>query len=158
VIPAVVIRAEILEDIDGDGVVRMDLPVKVPVLGMWSAVDLSTGANLLFPTPGFEPRLVAIDDLLRNDGVGQLRKIEWPFSQIDLFVVRPGQGAWRSFASKESERDENHGLGSGSLRIDASDMIPIGDSTAGPGNFRHGDIVAIFDRREMEYGILEVGR
>jgi hypothetical protein len=159
VVPAVVIRAEILEDEDRDGIVQLDLPGKVPVMGMWSAVDLSTGANLLFPSPGFQPRRIAIGpELVRADEAGDLRKIEWPFGQMDVLVVRPGWGAWRQFAAKTSAQDENRSNGTISLRIDASDMTPIGDSAPGPGAMQPGDIVAIFDRHEMQYGILEVGR
>jgi hypothetical protein len=158
-VPAVVVRAEILTDKDRDGVVRLDLPTNIPAMGMWSAVELSSGRHLLFPSPGFEPRLVSVGaDLVRTDSAGDLRKIEWPFSQIDLLVVRPGTGAWRQFASKGSMGDENRSNGFVSLRIDAGNMTPIGNSLAGPGTFRSGDIVAIFDRRDVQYGILEVGK
>ncbi|MDP9193796.1 MAG: hypothetical protein M3P06_19045 [Acidobacteriota bacterium] len=159
IIPAIVVRAEILADTDGDGVVRFELDVPVPRFGMWAAADLTSGAHAAFPTPGFEPRLIAlVPDLLRNDNAGQLRKLEWPFGEIDLFVVRPGEGAWRFYASKASAVDENRDNGNRSLRIDIAEMIRIGDTAKGPRTFRNGDIVAIFDRREMQFGILEVGK
>jgi len=157
--PAIVVRAEILTDTDGDGVVRFDLPVPVPLQGIWTAVGLTSGVHRAFPTPGFEPRLIAlVPELLRNDNAGQLSKLEWPFSEIDLFVVRPGEGAWRRYAAKFSGSDENRDNGQRALRLDVSSMIRIGDSPEGPQRFRNGDIVAIFDRRQMQYGILEVGR
>ncbi len=155
--PATVVRAEILTDTDGDGVVRLTLAADVPPFGMWAAADLGSGAHLAFPTPGYEPRLVRLmPDLFRNDSAGQLRKIEWPFGEIDVFVARPGEGAWRSYASKTSALDENRANGIVSLRFDAANMIAIGDSPEGPSSFQEGDIVAIFDRREMQYGMIEV--
>lgn len=159
VTPATVIRAEILSDSDGDGVVRLDLPVRVPALGMWAAADLQSGAHTAFPTPGYSPRSIAlVPELLRNDNAGQLRKLEWPFGEIDVFLVRPREGAWRFYASKASGADENRSNGNRLLKVDLSSMVRISDSPEGPRNFRHGDIVAIFDRGEMQYGILEVGR
>src|SRR5688572_31038304 len=50
--PAIVVRAESLIDLDGDGTVRLDLPVPVPRQGMWAAVDLAIGTHAAFPTPG----------------------------------------------------------------------------------------------------------
>jgi hypothetical protein len=156
--PAIVVRAETLIDLDRDGIVRLDLPVAVPRHGMWAAVDLASGAHAAFPTPGYEPRLIQVDgDLLRNDNAGQLKKLEWPFAEIDVLVVRPGEGAWRFYASKASDVDENRGV-KNSLRVDLGSMTPFGNAPEGPGKFRKGDIVAIFDRGELQYGILEVGR
>lgn len=158
VTPAIVIRAESLVDLDRDGIVRLDLPVPVPRQGMWAAVDLASGTHMAFPTIGYEPRRVDVDDeLLRNDNAGQLKKLEWPFAELDILVVRPGEGAWRFYASKASDADENRGK-SHALRLDLGNMTPLGSFPVGPGKFRKGDIVAIFDRGEMQYGILEVGR
>ena len=156
--PAVVVRAETLIDLDRDGIVRLDLAVAVPRQGMWAAVDLASGAHAAFPTPGYEPRRIDVDqELLRHDNAGQLKKLEWPFGEIDILVARPGEGAWRFYASKASELDENRG-GNSAIRVDLRTMTVIGNSPEGPGKFRKGDIVAIFDRGEMQYGILEVGR
>jgi hypothetical protein len=158
VTPATVVRAEILTDTDGDGIVQLTLAVPVPRMGMWAVVDLKSGDSAAFPTPGYEPRLIAlVPDLLKNDNAGQLRKVDWPFSDIDMFVARPSVGAWRYYASKASLLDENRDDHNGSLRIDVANMTPIGSSPDAPHNFHKGDVVAVFDRREMQYGILEVG-
>lgn len=161
-IPAIVIRAEMLSDSDGDGTVTLQLPVAVPQYGMWAVVDLASGANQAFPTPGYSSpqRVELTPELVRRDSAGQLRKLEWPFGQIDVLVARPGgrmdQGAWKLFASKGSGLDENRGTGKRELRVDISAMTPIGDSPAGPGTLRDGDVVAIFDRHFVRYGIMEV--
>ena len=159
VTPATVVRAEILTDTNNDGVIQWTLSVPVPQLGMWAAVDLSSGGHAAFATPDYEPRLIAlVPALLKNDNAGQVRKLEWPFGEIDIFVARPGQGAWRLYASKSSLLDENRDNGNRLLRIDVANMIRIGDSPEGPVKFRKGDVVAIFDRGLMQYGILEVGQ
>lgn len=58
--PATVVRAEILKDTDGDGTVQLTLSVPVPRRGMWAVADLSSGASAAFPTPGYEPQLIAL--------------------------------------------------------------------------------------------------
>ncbi len=158
-VPAAVVRAEVLTDSDRDGVVRFDLTVPVPRFGMWAAADLESGAHTAFSTPEYQPRRIAlVPDLVRNDNAGQLRKLEWPLGELDLFLARPGEGAWRYYASKASGSDENRDNGNQALRIDIAGMIPIGATAEGPKKFRNGDIVAVFDRGEMQYGILEVGK
>jgi hypothetical protein len=94
-------------------------------------------------------------DAAKHDNTGQLKKIEWPVSEADLLVVRPGLGAWHLYASQASELDENKTNG-GPLRLDVENMQAIGDSPAPPKNLKKGDIVAIFNPRRMRYGVLEV--
>lgn len=158
VTPAIVVRAETLVDLDRDGIVSLEFPGAVPRLGMWAAVDLTSGIHAAFSSPLYEPRRIAVDDeLLRHDNAGQLKKLEWPFSELDVLVVRPGEGAWRFYASKSSAADENRGE-KHTLRVDLGNMTPIGNAPAGPGKFSKGDVIAIFDRLELQYGIMEVGR
>jgi hypothetical protein len=158
-IPTVVVRAEILSDSDRDGVVRLDLASAVPRRGMWSVADLESGANLAFSTPGYDPPRIDFADLLPRNNPGQDNKVEWAFGEIDLMVARPGRdgGAWRFYASKDSLFDENRNNGR-RLKLDLSHLTPIGDSPAVPAKFRNGDIVAVFDREGMQYGIMEVGK
>jgi hypothetical protein len=157
-VPTVVRRAEILRDTDGEGEVRLDVPGGVPRMALWAAIDMVNGAHAAFSSPETDARSVElVPDLVRSDNAGQLRKIEWPFAEIDLFIVRPGMGAWQLYASKASGLDENR-HNQNPLRLDVESTIPIADSPAAPRAIRSGDVIVIFDRRGMQYGILEVGR
>lgn len=157
-IPAVVVRSQMVVDDDGDGRVVFDLGAPVPALGMWAVVEYGQGGlRQLVASPGFSPRVVNLGrTLVRPDGSGQMRIIEFSFPEIDLFVVRRGVGAWYSYVSKASTLDENRGSGVAALRFDASTLIPIGNSPAGPSIFQRGDLVFLFDRRQFQFGMAEV--
>ena len=154
--PRTVRRMQVLTDDDHDGILRYDLQRAIPRMAMWAAVDLTSGAHIAAPSPGFEPVRVSVTpDLVKNDNAGQLKKLEWPFAEMDLLVVRPGSGAWHLYASKYSGLDEN-AANQNALRIDVERMIPIGDSPAPPKQFKKDDVIALFDPRWMQFGIVEV--
>jgi hypothetical protein len=151
-----IVVSTLLTDDDGDGRVLYDLGKPVPHQGMWVVVDVPSGRYVAAPTPGYEPvRLQLTPDVARNDNAGQLKKIEWPLSEIDVVVVRPGSGAWHLYASRGSELDENKDA-TGPLRLDLEAMHPIGDSPGAPKNLKKGDLVAVFHPRRMRFGVFEV--
>ena len=134
--PRTVRRMQVLTDDDHDGVVRYDLQRTIPRMAMWAAVDLTSGGRVAVPSPGFEPvRIPVTPDLVKNDNAGQLKKLEWPFAEMDLLLVRPGTGAWHLYASKYSGLDEN-AANRNPLRIDIERMSPIGDAPEAPKQFR----------------------
>ncbi|HEY0140962.1 MAG TPA: hypothetical protein VGF48_08700 [Thermoanaerobaculia bacterium] len=157
-IERVVRHVQIVEDADGDGVVRYELDRAVPARGMWAFVDLASGASAALPSPGYEPvRLDLAGGAVKHDNAGQLRKLEWPLSELALLLVRPGDGVWLLNTARHARLDEN-GSGDGPLRIDVAAMKPLGNSSAAPHNFKPGDIVVVMHPRWMEFGLEEVGK
>jgi hypothetical protein len=152
-------RAEVLTDASGTGVVRFDLGEPVPGIAIWAAIDLASGERVAMPTPGYEAATIlpVTPDLVKNDNAGQLKKLEWPAAELEAVLVRPGEGAWRLYASKYSGLDEN-AANQQPLRIDVKTMIPIGDSPVPPNNFRPRDVLLLIDPRWMQYAVVEVGR
>ena len=156
--PRSVRRVAVLTDDDGDGTVHHDLGQDVPLLGMWVVVDLTTGGFAAAPSPGYEPaRIVITPDVARHDNNGQLKKLEWPFAEMEMLLVRPGTGAWRLYAAKHSALDEN-AASDEPLRVDIDAFEPIGATASSPKNFRKGDVVALIDPRWMQFGVIEVGQ
>lgn len=150
--------AEVIADGDRDGTVRLEFASGVPAIGMWAVVDLSTGRHAAIPTPGYDPvRLDFTPQLLKKDNAGQLRKLQWPLAEMDVLLVRPGEGAWRIHAAKHSARDENRGK-QDVLRLDVEAMTAIGNSPPPPKHIKNGDVLAVMDPRWMQYGILEAGK
>lgn len=151
-------RAEILTDSSGSGQVVLTIPTGVPNRAIWGIVDLTTGRYVVQPTSGYEntPKEIT-DDILKNDNNGQLRKLEMPFSEVNVCWIRPGAGAWWGQAGKDSEIDENKGQPYG-IRLDIRHMLPVGNTSATPNNFRKGDILVFIDPRWMTYAFLEVGQ
>jgi hypothetical protein len=157
-VPRLVRRVEVLTDDDRDGVVHLELGKPVPHVAMWTFVDLSTGASAALPSPGYEPaRLDLTEQLLKQDNAGQLKKLDLPFAEIDMLLVRPGTGIWRLNTGKYSQVDESKHPEK-PMRLDVESMLPVGNSPSAPHNFKPGDVLAIIDPRWMQYGLLEVGK
>lgn len=149
-------RTEVLADDDRNGSVRINLPPD-SVAGIWAVVDLKTGRYAISPTPGYAPERISLSEWLKNDNAGQLRKLQWYLSEMDVLLVRPGDGAWQLYAAKDSGRDENRGV-RGPLRVDVASMTPVGFSGTAPHNFKPGDVLIVFHPTRLQYGALEVGK
>lgn len=149
---------EMVSDDDRDGAVRVEFPAGVPAQGIWAVVDMSSGAYAVVPTPGYDPPRIAFSsDLLKNDNAGQIRKVAWPLSEMELLVVRPGDGVWRLYAAKFGSFDDDR-QNPAALRIDVDKLLPVGNSPARIGHIRNGDLIVIIDPDWMRYGVVEVGK
>jgi hypothetical protein len=152
----IVRRVELLADTDRDGMVALVLDRDIPPKAIWAAVDLSTGAFVVRPSPGYENAPFSLtDEQLKKDNNGQLKKMELPVSEVQLLLARPGVGAWYLSGAKNSLYDESNGVETG-LRLDISRMIAVGSAPAAAVNFKKGDIIILVDPRWMRYASFEV--
>jgi len=152
-------RVELLSDDDQDGTVTLELHGGVPEQGIWAVADITTGSVAVQPTPGYEPhRLDFTSELLKHDNAGQIRKLEWPLSEMELLVIRRNEGVWRLQARRHGGRDENRFDPAAGLAVDTKHLQPIGKTVQQAPNLRTGDVVVIFNPDWMEYGVFEVGK
>jgi hypothetical protein len=153
-----IVRRLVEATADASGVARMELDQPVPLAAIWVAVDQTTGGSVAAPSPGFEATPVALSpSLARPDGAGQLKKVEWPFAEMELLLVRPGAGVWHLYAAKYSALDENR-LSEGALRLDLDRMQAFQGSSQSPATVKAGDVIVMIDPRWMQYGVLQVGK
>jgi len=145
-----------LNDDDRDGQVSFDRERVVPAVGIWIAVDLSSGERTVSGGPGFEPVALQLTDVAKQDNNGQLRKLSADLGEVEVLVVRPRMGAWQGYVAKSSKADESRG--NEALRWDLGALRSIGNSPAAPNNLKQGDIVAIVDPYMMRYFVTEVGK
>lgn len=149
-------HAELLSDSDGDGIVTLPFERDIPTMAAWVVVDVQSGRWVAQGSPGFEPRLLPLQGLVRNDNAGQLRKLTARLPEVEVLLVRPAEGAWVLHAAKRSRVDEG---GPGEpLRVDIEHARPVGASPRSAHTFRPGDVVAIIDPLKMAYLVTEVGR
>jgi hypothetical protein len=159
-VPAIPLKtrhAVVLHDIDHTGTVRFERDRSVPQIGIWIAVDLATGQWVASGSPGFDERKLPLQDFVKADAAGQLRKLSADVPQLDAVLVRPGAGAWMIYVAKTSGLDESARDG-GPLRVDVSGMLPLRGSPAPPAAFRLGDILVIIDPLTMRFAVVEVGK
>jgi hypothetical protein len=151
-------RAEIRSDDDRDGQVRLELGIPLPHRAIWGAVDLTSGAAVMIPSPGYDAlRATFGTEQLKNDSNGQLKKLEWAAAAMNVLVVRAGTGAWSLYARKHTSVDETARTNQ-PLRIDFDSFVAVGDSPRPPGSFKKGDVLLVIDPRRMVYTLLEVGK
>jgi hypothetical protein len=149
-------HTELLTDDDGDGVVTLSFARDIPTFAVWIAVDVQTGRWVAQGSPGYEPGVLALQDLVRADNAGQMRKVTAKLPEIELLIVRPGTGAWALGAAKRSSIDEG-GRGE-PLRLDISHAKALGGAAAPLHALRPGDIIAVIDPLKMAYVVTEVGK
>lgn len=155
----VVRRAVMLSDPAKSGTYTLDLGKPVPAAAIWIAVDLATGSYTAAGSPGyFAAQLAPKAGGLKNDNAGQLRQLELAASELEMLLVRPGEGAWRLHAAKAAKGDENAAELTKPLRIDLRSMQAVAGSAPPPPNFKNGDIVGLIDPQWMKYRVIEAGR
>ena len=100
---------------------------------------------------------MSLREIVKHDSRGQLRKLAAAVSEMEVLLVRPGEGAWRLYAARTSAFDESS-PDERQLRIDVDRMTPMGDTAGAVHTVRPRDIVALIDPVEMRYAVVEVGR
>lgn len=145
---------EVLADGDRDGIVRFSSAVTNK--SIWIAVDLDTGESVAGTGPGYPRREVTAGFGFKRNNAGQLSKLENARGIAELLIVRPGRGAWRLSAAKNSAVDDardNPAL----LRLDAASFRAVsGVSSDDLKHLRRGDVLAMIDPRVMEFYLVHV--
>jgi hypothetical protein len=148
-------QAEVLADDDGDGSVTLDLGRSVPQHSMWIAVDLTSGSAAFAAPPWFRLRNVA----WRGHGAmhGPSRDViedNRPYAEV--FVVRPGVGAWTSRVGDGGPTDAD-GVPNGKLQAALDAMTPLPGSPAAPAQFQPSDVVILMDPNALEFTVARAG-
>lgn len=135
--------AQVLQDEDGDGVVRVPLDRPAPRESLWLAVDLKTGESSIEAPPGarllrkpFPPSAIV------GRGNSRAARAIHRDSHVLFWLVRPGTGAWASMIDDGSPSDSDAAYdGQASVMLD--EMQPVSLSPPAPVELRDGDIFAI---------------
>jgi hypothetical protein len=151
-VPNLVERAQIVTA-DQNGLAHLPLAGSVPLRAVWGAVDVLTGNFAMGPSDGFPAAKADPTSVVKNDNAGQLKKVEWPYTELELLLVRPGGGVWRLYVGKHADLDENkaHTF----IRVDVKSFKPL-DAAPPPAHFERGDILLLIDPHTMAYASIEV--
>ncbi len=138
-------RDRVLEDVDGDGSVRLDLGKPVPRFSVWIAVDLTSGAFAVATPQG--SRAVELAIAGRNPGRGGAGDTEWTETgnlYLEMAVIRPGQGAWAATVGDGEDAD-------GQITASLRRMRSVTEGIAAPEAFSPGDLVVVIDPNILQY-------
>lgn len=140
-------HAVVARDIDRDGVVLYELP-KISRFTLMFVVDAATGGHAVFRGEGVD----AIElDLRGNAWRAELRHFDIRADDLEILLVRPGEGAWTTSAM---EGDENDGDGrrDAKFRLKIGEMTPLGSAPGKPGGgVRRGDVLVAFDPHTFQF-------
>jgi hypothetical protein len=150
-----------VEVADALGEAKVELEDPLPPFSVWLVVDLTSGGHSVarpepetgLPLP-FREALFPGQSLARNPQ-GKLNRLMHTRAYVELFLARPGVGAWVLAAGEGAEGDDDGRL-DGSLRTALETMKPVGDSPAPPDEYAAKDILMIVDPRALEYYALQL--
>ena len=150
-------RSAMLVDEDRDRQVVIPMPEGVPLTSMWVAVDLGTGHVGASAPYGTGPRHAS---LIRAPLVAQgqpgMVELDIPFANpINLFIARPGVGAWLGYVG-DGASDDLDGVGNGVIQADLGSMVPLEPEMGELGELQARDIVVAADNVTMKVSIERV--
>ena len=138
------VRVErVVADADGDGVVALDLPSRIPYRSVFAVVDYGTGAYRVATPPGF-PILPLVDKepIVANNG--QLKRIVLNRPAAQMLLVRPGVGVWGQVLGD--------GTGSAEQAVSVA-----GTDSPNVSKFEAGDVLVLVDPNWVSIYAARVG-
>lgn len=133
----------------GEGAIELE--VDVAPASVWVVVDLDHGGFTVASPPGtsfldigFDGQWMAAGSLGEPDGLVHAR----PY--LELFLARPGVGAWVMAAGDGAEGDDD-GEQDGSLCTTFANMQPLEASPPPPRELQAKDVLVMVDPRALEY-------
>jgi len=150
--------SEVLTDEDGDGAVTFTPKGGVAFRSVWVAVDLNDGANVVAAPEDFELTNESISSADLQLGLDNLvTGLEHHHRNLDLLVVRPGDGAWMLRATDGSALDQDE-VRNGQISIAFASAQPIDpDYAAAPATLSPADVIVALDPVRLEVRTLAVG-
>jgi hypothetical protein len=153
--PVVKRHLEVLEDDDGDGMIRYPVEQGIPVRSLWAVVDLTSGDSDTVSPAAFGTRRVNWRGHgLRRRGDGK-DAVEDQRTLVELLVVRPAVGAWALRVS-DGNGSDGDGRIDGRLEGIFEDMQPLAASPKPPSVFLRDDVVLVLDPALMEITLIKV--
>jgi hypothetical protein len=147
---AVMVRREaIVTDATGTGTVSFDVGKAVPPCSIWVAVDLKTGEFAVAAPPDEPLREVGVPPgALRNGPNGRLNRFVQDTHLLEVFVARPGTGAWVATLTDQDNPSEVT-PGDGTVAVGLERLESVGATKAAPTEFLAGDVVVAIDPEQM---------
>lgn len=144
------VHQEIVEvPLDGAGHAQIAVD-SIPAASVWLVVDVRTGAYVVATPDGYTPRVREVPG-----GALSADALQDPSPSFDMWIVRPGGGAWRRSAARGRDTDESP-AGSSQVKVNVARFGSISQSPASPGRLKPGDVVLRLDYGWMEYWVATV--
>ncbi len=117
-----------LTDDDHDGVVTYDPGQPIPFIGVWIAVDATSGQFAIgAPRRSILPAARLLTQPFRKNGAGAVDTFSHGYPSLEMLYIHPGGGVWvvHAFDGARTDRDARPGVTGVSL-TDAVSLMPKG--------------------------------
>jgi hypothetical protein len=143
---------------DALGEATIELDGEVATASVWVVVDLGEGGFTVAAPEGTSFREIGFDgrSVVANPQ-GKLNRLVHARPYVELFLARPGVGAWAMTAGEGAEGDDD-GEQDGSLHTRLASMEPLAASPSPPDGLEAGDVLVMVDPRTLEYYAVELRR
>jgi hypothetical protein len=133
----------------GEATIELDGPVATA--SVWVVVDLVGGGLTVAAPEGTSFREIGFDgrSVVANPQ-GKLNRLVHARPYLELFLARPGVGAWVMTAGEGADGDDD-GERDGSLRTSLANMQPLATSPPPPEGLEVDDVLVMIDPRSLEY-------
>lgn len=143
---------EVLYDLDGDGLVALELPGGVPEASVWVGLDPDTGDDAVAAPGGRALRELVLPATAIPD---TLDRLDLTMPMAEILVLRPGVGVWGMRAGDGGASDADLEA-DGTLRAALAEMWPVADSPLPPATWAPGDVLVVVDPQDLRLVIVRL--
>ncbi len=143
-------RLEVVTDDDNDGQARLEVGDGVYLASAWWAVDLASGGFAVGAPEDYPVSWLATDEeSLEAPTTPSPDLAIFHHSRLELLVVRPGTGAWRTSAVDGGSADLD-GEPDGVIHIGFAGMAPVASEGTALAGLQSGDLLFAIEPNTLE--------
>jgi hypothetical protein len=140
-----------------DGTCRYVSKSQISLRSVWIAVDIETGQYVTGSRMGYIAIVQPLSPtLLSKDASGVMGVTDIEARSLDLYFVRPKQGAWRLRAAQGGP--DNAQMFAGKLKLSSVDAQPVVGKDPPPSRLKTADLVILINTGRLETLIAEIGK
>lgn len=146
----VLVRRQVESTADAAGAATFTLEKPLPKLSVWAIVDLTTGGfDLASPANDGLREVPFPADALQANPAGEVPFLDGARSYLEVFLARPGEGAWGLTIGDGTELDAD-GVPDGRTRVAISSLLPLTAGRSSARSIASGDVIVVVDPNTME--------
>jgi hypothetical protein len=140
-----------------DGTCRYVSTRPIPLRSIWIAFDIDSGQYVAGARTGYAAAVLPLSEaLLNKDASGVMGVTDVEARSLDMYIVRPKQGAWRLRAGQGGPG--NSQMFAGKLKLNSVDAVPVVGKDPPPSRLKIADILVLINTGRLETLIAEIGK
>jgi len=148
-----IVRRSGVEVVDALGQARFEVAEgEVPLKSVWVVADVASGGVSVAAPEGFVLQEVPFPSRAFEVGApGVVNRLRHAAEEVDLFMIRPGEGAWSLRAWDRSPRDRDD-EDDDQVVTSLEDLEPVTEpGLPPPGRYGAGDVIVVINPRDLTY-------